>query len=215
MGVSFTKHSSHFGCVFWFILLLCWFSIQWPVFSRRTLNASFFVLFLSWRTYVLKLFLHNPGTDCLYLQKLVFSHHLPHLSKVICLLISLTLDKDISVPGGRWEAFLDAVLTKLWAISFSTQNCCLFAPSGSSYNQYVKSFALRFSKRVWFAYFSLQAFTFVFSRGFMKLKLGFTLILLTAQFWLYCKNHWLENAVCSQSIRIFKNINKQVIRKNY
>ena len=102
VGVSFTNLTSHFGCVPWSILLLCWFGIQLPVFTCRTLDAPFLVV-LSCRNLCLRLFLYNAGTDCLYLWKLVFSHLPLHLSKVICVLIFLTLYKDMSVLGGRWE----------------------------------------------------------------------------------------------------------------
>ena len=72
---------------------LCWFSIQWPVFSLRTLYAPFIVVFSSCKNLCLRLFLHNAGTDCLYLWKLVLSNLLSYLSKVVFLLISLTYIK--------------------------------------------------------------------------------------------------------------------------
>ena len=46
LAVFFTKHISHFCCVSLSIWLLCWFSIQWPVFSCRTLGCSFSCGFL-------------------------------------------------------------------------------------------------------------------------------------------------------------------------
>ena len=106
MGGSFIKHTSHFGCVSWSILLLCCFSIQWPVFSHRTLDAPFIVVFLSCRKLCLTLFLHNTGTDSFYFSKLAFSHLLPHLSNVIRLLISLNLYKDMSVMEEGEKLFL-------------------------------------------------------------------------------------------------------------
>ena len=61
-------------------------------------------------------------TVCIF-ENWYFPIFLPHLSKVICLLMSLTLDKGITALGGRREAFLNAVFAKL-AISFSFMPLC-------------------------------------------------------------------------------------------
>ena len=46
MGLLSTKDASHFGCVYWSILLLSWFSLPWTVFNFKTLDASFVVVCL-------------------------------------------------------------------------------------------------------------------------------------------------------------------------
>ena len=46
MGRLSTKDASHFGCVYWSILLLSWFSLPWTVFNFKTLDASFVVVCL-------------------------------------------------------------------------------------------------------------------------------------------------------------------------
>ena len=65
MGLLSTKDASHFGCVYWSILLLSWFSLPWTVFNFKTLDASFVVVCLE--TYAVDYFcIMLTQTVCIY-----------------------------------------------------------------------------------------------------------------------------------------------------
>ena len=82
----------------------------------------------------------------------------------------------------------------------SQRNVCLFALSGSSYNQYVKFFTLLSSKdRMICLFFSTSIHFRFLPRVYETETRWFTLIQLTPQFRLYRKYHWLENVACGQS----------------